>query len=213
MTNKTTEFSDNVFVRLSQVPRYHQLIPFPCKLEDGSTFEVAMVVLNPEEILTVLYEAEKQTRARLKGVVKPEEEKSSIAYKDIFADLKTINTLFLSLRHPRDLTKFALPSREWLTNSPHMTADKINILHEQYLTAMYKQPEIKDMGKEELDQWIKDVIRDGTEPSFLVDFFSVRGLKDLTVTLLSQLAKLQTPISSSGTLPENTPKTPPTTMA
>jgi hypothetical protein len=197
-----TELSDNTFARLSQIPRYHRLVPFPCKLEEGSWFEVAMVVLTPEEIISAKSQAEKQTRAHLKDIVE-KGEASSISYKEIYNDYLTVNTLFISMRHPRDIDKFALPSREILTKATWMTTDKLTILQEQYIQTVAKQPEIADLSAEELQTWLRTIIKDGTDVSFLVDSCSLRMLKDLVITLVSQITSLKATTSYVGTPQES----------
>ena len=195
--SQLVELNDNTFQRLSQVPRFSRLVPFPCKLEDGSTFEVAMVVLTPEEVIQAKSQAEKQTRAHLKDLLE-KGDTSAISYREIYNDYLTVNTLFIAMRHPRDITKQALPSREWLTKSSQMTTDKLTVMQEQYITTVTKQPDINDMSKDELQGWLQTIIKDGTDVSFLVDSCSLRMLKDLVITLVSQITSSKNTTSSAG---------------
>ncbi len=99
---------------LPKSPRQHSLVPFPKKLEDGTEFEVAMMLLSADEVYTVKTEAEKQVKAKLGGAL-PKRDEFSKAYFELYNDFQTLNTVFLSCRNPFNLQKPFFPNRDAIT--------------------------------------------------------------------------------------------------
>lgn len=173
----------NYYQKLSQLPRPHEMVPFPKTLEDGTTFEIPMWVLTAQEDYQVTAGAEKEVRKLLSGT---DIDVKSRGYNDLYNDQCAYQLLWFACRSPGDVSKPFFLSR---TDIPAMlNSDEIGILLNHYYDIKLGQPSLKNItNQQELDDWMKKIQAGGKEVNFLLNSFSLVSLKTLIFSMASQL--------------------------
>ena len=204
---------ENLFARLTQLPRPHMVVPFP--MPDGTEEEIIMRVLTAMEMSQCKSDAERRSKQSLssKGsdpndVVQSvviREGEASEGYKELYRDFLTYNILFRACRNKDNIDKPVFPT---LTDvAKHLGVDEAGILiNHYYTTQLNKGLVIVNMTKDDMETNLKKIIDAGTDPSFFFNSFSSEMLKTFLSFTVSQLRSLQTDKSSPGSQQENIEK-------
>lgn len=177
----------NYYQLLSQLPRTHEMVPFPVTLQDGTTFEIPMWILTNQEDYQVTAGAEKEVRKLLAG---SDIDVKSRGYNDLYNDQCAYQLLWYACRSPGDVSKPFFMKRE---DIPAMlNSDQIGILLNHYYDIKLDQPSLKSIkNEEELSEWIKKIQAGGKDVNFLLNSFSLVSLKTLIFSMGNQLQSLQ----------------------
>lgn len=206
--------SEDLWAQITAIPRPHRLVDFP-RLHaetkpDGSPnpeagkpiTQIAMLVLLQEETEAAAAEAEKKTRARLRGDDGSLPGKDDLArgYVDVYNNAASVETLFRACKHPSDpeLKKpfFRTPSdiRKYLTN------DEVGVLMNSYLRVKAELSPVR-IGwatDEEIEAFLVALAKAGSLHP--LDGMSWGALMILVGYSVKRLAELLTASSSSSPL-------------
>lgn len=190
----------NYFQALTETPRPSQVIEFPKKLSDGSSFEVALCMLTASETAQSAAWAEQQSRKYLKEntPVKGEESKG---YDRLFNDFCSVAILWYSTKMKDNLKQSFFPTKESILDT--LSVDEIGILISNYYTLqLLKGPVIARMDENEQKVWIERIIKDGASSAFFLNLLTSQVQSQLLIAMGSQLKSYVTDTSLSTEQPK-----------
>lgn len=191
---------ENLYVKLTQMPRPHEIVPLPRLDKSGEPVgHVIMVILTAEENMLVKKAGGDRLRAWYKDQKKSE---LDLEVSSVFNDLTSMEILYRVCRRIDDIDKTFFPSAKSIEKV--LTLDEIALLLNHYYTMMYKYgPRLDTMTEEQQVLWIKRITEDASvSPSFLLNSLSSEALKNFTISLANQLKSLQMEKSLSAEQPE-----------
>jgi len=197
--------SDDLWGRITAVPRPHKLVDFPRRFPAGiDAPRIAIQVLTQEEQMVCAAAAEDFTRksflSRDKSVQLPRDGEAHQGYDDLYRNAAAIEILFRACRNPDDLKKPAFPSPALMR--AEFTNDETGVLMSHYHSTQSELgPIVARMTKEEVDAFVDRLVASGDR--FPLDLLSPEVLKSLLTSMASRLRSLQTDSSSDGSQPDD----------
>ena len=194
--------SDDLWAKITALPRPHRIVDFPRKTEDGEAIcQVAIWVLSQEEQMAAASASEVLTR-KLLGKDVPRHEDAREGYHDVYQNAASIEVLFRACRHPEDLKRPFFPSPAQMRSA--LSIDEIGVLMNHYFSVQAEVgPIISRMTPEEVDAFVDALIRSGDR--FPLDSLSPGQLRALVVSMAARMRSSSTDTSSPGSQPEEQP--------
>lgn len=216
MPSKHTDPVD-VWAQITTLPRAHRVVPFPRNDADGLPIgNVAIAVLDGDEVMLANINAEKHAREQYKKIVGelPKNDEVNEAYSKAFNGRATREILFRACKKAHEcepdtrgvclvnhdkLAAF-FPTLEAIGK---LSTDEQGVMMRHYMqTQAEVGPIVANMSQVEMDAWVEMLGKGGsTAPLALLSLDQASALLMYTA---SRLCALQTDTSSPGTPHEST---------
>lgn len=185
----------DLWVKLSQRPRPHTVVPFPGPPGEECLGDVALIVLTDSELMQARASADTAAKEVLRGDIKP----GDIGYQEIYASECAVQILAQAARDPKDHELRTFISPKHLRQK--LTTDEIGALITMYGEFRRQRgPYLAELSADELEAWVK-VLMEGASRAPLA-LLSGEALKDLILFLVSRLPGSRTAPSSAGSPPD-----------
>lgn len=189
------ESPSELWVKLTQVPRPHKIVPFPRRnpVTGHPIADVAIWPLTQEEQMIANAEADRWTKSLLKDPQRKEE--ANLGYNHTFTNDVAIQILWRACRDPKDLKRPAFPSPGLMRKE--FSTDETGVLFNHYLTVQLEVgPIISYMTEEEVEGMILRLHQGGS--TFPFDTLSWDQQRTLVSSMASQLVSCWMAMSSAG---------------
>lgn len=213
---------DALWVQLSEMPRPQRVVDYPRRdpITGKMVGKVTMRVLSQAELMSAAASAEKYAVDLLKR--KPQRGEDSKAYDDIYANESTVQLLFRAVWRanqtgedqwePGNLPFFPSPEaiRGNEAGTKGLPQEEIGVLLQTYLrTQRELGPIVSEMTAEEVDAWVEALVKAGS--TYPLSRLTSEALDALLMRMASRLHSFLTATTSSGSPPDDSTSSGPTT--
>lgn len=185
--------------RLSELPRPHEIVDYPREHEGKPVGQLAIQVLTQEEQTAAAVAAETTTRRLLKlaGKEVPRADEAKQGYVDTYDNECAVELLFRACRDPKDTTRPCFPSTGAIRS---LVSDEVGILVNLYHQVQARiGPIVSTMSDEEFDAWV-ELLATGAS-TYPLERLSWGARTDLAARMALLLWESRTGTSSSGSPP------------